>query len=478
MRIQILILILMCFSSCRFFESSSHSSNIATEFLKYYLLNTITVSNNNPTDTDSDPNQTRTNVNQFARTGQVTLVFNGRIWGMGGTLSNFGISYEQAWNDIFSSFDGINWETIIREAPWGRRTMHGGVVFNNKMWILGGMNCRYDVLYPFEDVWYSSDGINWTCAGIAPWGKRYNHAVVVLKDRLYVIGGQLTPEIYYNDVWSTADGFTWRQETSSGFPLSDGSTTINLSGTAAVSYADRIWLVGGQSFIGVNDKYFDPTEVKYHAEVWSSTDGVNWSNETNGGDKVSIIPRSQARLVVHNNTLWLSGGKYELIKDGIDQKKTHSDNGIYYMDTSSGLSKAPWVQTNYPLDKVFETYVQADEIKMFDDGYLYYLNGLSMEFLRYGMFGLSQHSFISFNGNLMLFWGEGDAIFNYKPDEYGYTSACLWRGFFMNMYCSSDGFTWKILNDKLSLHSMTAPVYEWCTNYGHNDEVIFHTMTP
>lgn len=460
--VVILLTGMLCFSSCRFFESSKSSENKTSEILKYLLLN-----------------PPRTNLNQFARTGHVTLLFNGQIWGMGGTLVNNGISYEQAWNDVFSSFDGLTWKTVIREAQWGRRTQHGGAVFKNKMWILGGMNCKYDVLYPFEDVWYSSDGVNWICAGIAPWGKRYNHAVVVFKDRLYVIGGQLTPEIYYNDVWSTADGVTWRQETSSGFPFSDGSNTINLSGTAGATYSDRIWLVGGQSFIGVNDGFFnESTEVKFHAEVWSSTDGVNWSNETNGGDRVSIVPRSQARLVVHNNILWLSGGKYELFKDGVDQMKTHLDYGIYYMDTSSGLSKAPWFQTNSSLDKVYQTHLDVDDINMWADGYLYYGQGLPMEFLRHGMLGLSQHSFVSFRDNLMLFWGEGNAIFNYEPDEYGYTSASLWRGFFMNMYCSSDGFTWKILNDKLSLHSMTAPVYEWHTYYGPNDEVLFYTLTP
>ena len=71
----------------------------------------------------------------------------------------------------------------------------------------------------FNDVWRSSDGVDWELmTESAPWEPRAGAATVVSGDRLFLLGGEdgftCTPlpdcdAPYFNDVWSTVDGADW-----------------------------------------------------------------------------------------------------------------------------------------------------------------------------------------------------------------------------------------------------------------------------
>src|SRR5579862_942014 len=53
---------------------------------------------------------------------------------------------------------GTNWAQVTPAAPWAPRYVHAALVFNGRMWVLGGnQGGSY-----FNDVWSSSDGTNWT----------------------------------------------------------------------------------------------------------------------------------------------------------------------------------------------------------------------------------------------------------------------------------------------------------------------------
>ena len=81
------------------------------------------------------------------------------------------------------------WQCATENAGWSGRYGHTSVVFDNKMWVLGG---GYK-----NDVWYSSDGINWVCATEnAGWSPRDDHTSVVFDNKMWVLGGG-----YKNDVW-------------------------------------------------------------------------------------------------------------------------------------------------------------------------------------------------------------------------------------------------------------------------------------
>ena len=106
---------------------------------------------------------------------------------------------------------------------------------------------------------------------------------------------------YYKVVATNADGSgpdsgqvgarpitaaTWTEVTANaGWTIADFAT---------VEYNGKIWIFGG------ND-YSSP----FTDDVWSSTDGVTWSFETN---TPGWSPRSLSKVVVFQEKLWLTGG--------------------------------------------------------------------------------------------------------------------------------------------------------------------------
>lgn len=143
-----------------------------------------------------------------------TLVFDDRIWVMGGqSLPQIGGGKEIFYRDIWTTTDGINWTQVKPQEPfWPQRGMIGGnVVFKDRMWILGGGT--YDTPQTkqrkyFNDVWSSDDGVNWKShTESAPWTPRQYHEVAVFDDRMWVLEGYNRGN--RNDVWHSSDGVNW-----------------------------------------------------------------------------------------------------------------------------------------------------------------------------------------------------------------------------------------------------------------------------
>ena len=128
------------------------------------------------------------------------------------------------------------------------------------MWLLGGIESYYfgDQRSVKNDVWSSTDGKEWRQeTAAAPWAPRAYHQAVSLNDRLYVFGGgNYVPRHFAkNDVWSSADGKEWREETAAA----PWAARLWFS---AVVYRGRMWVLGGWS----KDK-------DNHGDVWHSADG-------------------------------------------------------------------------------------------------------------------------------------------------------------------------------------------------------------
>ncbi len=188
-------------------------------------------------------------------------------------------------NDIWSSSDGITW-TQMGNGPWSARDTHSVAVFNNKLWILGGQSSNGTSFYQLNDVWSSSDGINWNQAtSNAPWTPRANSASVVFNNKLWILGGTNNNGANYGDVWSTANGINWTQENINAF-LPRGYHT-------ATVFNGKIWVMGG---FATGSTTFD---------IVSSSDGVVW---TTTGTPGPWGYRSGHSVVVQNNKMWLLGG--------------------------------------------------------------------------------------------------------------------------------------------------------------------------
>jgi len=209
------------------------------------------------------------------RRGFGVVVFDNKMWVMGGYD---GSDYL---NDVWCSH-GAGWIKVLDNDPsdtdrWSPRANFGVVVFDNKMWVLGG----YDGSY-LNDVWCSCDGKNWSQVTTpSPFSARSNHASLVFDNKMWVLGG-FNGSNYLNDVWSSSDGASWNSATA-GWP--------KRSSFGAVVFDNKMWVMGG--FNGSN----------YLNDVWYSSDGTNWNSATAGWPK-----RSSFGAVVFDNKMWVMGG--------------------------------------------------------------------------------------------------------------------------------------------------------------------------
>lgn len=235
-----------------------------------------------------------------SRDGAGALVFDGKMWLLGGWNPSNPVDFPEVCNsEVWSSVDGETWTEEVAEAPWEGRHTAGYAVFGDRMWILGGdpIHGHYQ-----PDAWSSADGIDWTLETDAlPWGDRVLHHTVVLGDTIYVMGGQTLPQftaeeeptILYNDVWASTDGVSWTRilEEAPWAPrgMIGGSAVLN----------GEMWLLGG----GTYDTP-DHLERDYYAEIWSSADGVAWTRHADA----PWAPRQYHDVAVFDDRLWVLEG--------------------------------------------------------------------------------------------------------------------------------------------------------------------------
>jgi len=224
---------------------------------------------------------------------------------------------------------GDQWTTVTSAAPWGPRVDHTSVVFNGKMWVMGGWD-GVNAGYPKNDVWYSNDGVLWTAAtSAAAWVPRLLHASVVFNNRIWVIGGQagFGGDLVQNDVFWSSDGVAWTTATAHA----NWSPRIS---PAVVVFNNKMWLIGGHVplYLFV---YPPPHDELYPRQVHSSTDGITWTTETTAA---AWPGRMRHSVVVHNNEMWLMGGTANELPQpdrGQFHDVWHSANGVTWTQATT-----------------------------------------------------------------------------------------------------------------------------------------------
>jgi len=226
------------------------------------------------------------------RYAQQTIVFNNYLWMYGGKTGEW-LHFPQ--KDIWNSQNGADWTWLNNNAPWYRRDSQQCLVYSNKVWLMGGGHGDGELLMSTtttNDVWSSTDGLNWTAVTpAAQWGQRDSFAVVVFDGKMWVIGGHYytygNPPIRYSDVWSSTDGTNWTLVT-------DNAPWGERSSGEVVIYENKMWLMGGYT---AADTWLN--------DIWTSEDGSNWTLETASAPWVA---RAGHRCVVKDDTIWLMGG--------------------------------------------------------------------------------------------------------------------------------------------------------------------------
>lgn len=183
---------------------------------------------------------------------------------------------------VFQSKDAANWQPVTNNAAYGSRGHSAGVVFQNKMWLVGGATASGAV----NSIWTSSDGIHWTEAvEKAPWSARTDLGCIVFQDKMWVLGGKDASGNALNDIWNSVDGLKWKQ-------VEDHASWSSRSAFGLASFNNVLWLMAGD----VNG-----TAV---ADLWSSPDGAIW----NQSRPPPWQPRSSPNVQVLGDQLYLVAG--------------------------------------------------------------------------------------------------------------------------------------------------------------------------
>jgi len=216
-----------------------------------------------------------------ARLSQSVLVFQNRIWVIGGSDNNSSAMYA----DVWSSEDGVNWTQVTANAAFGPRADHTSVVFGGRMWVIGG---RSPGSTPLNDVWSSTDGANWVQeTAAAAFSGRYAHSSAASEGRIWVIGGN-SNGADLNDVWYTTDGKSW-------ILAAQEAPFSKRQGHSSVYFNNEVWVIGGNNV---------PEFTEMTSDVWSSSDGVIWTKVSEN----AFPSRANFPLVSGDGRMWILGG--------------------------------------------------------------------------------------------------------------------------------------------------------------------------
>jgi hypothetical protein len=138
--------------------------------------------------------------------------FKNKLWVYGGGINYF-TGEDKYFNDVWSSDDGIHWETVVHEAEWSGRLWPGFTTFDNKMWLVGGWNYynKGDTYYGNRnDTWYSENGIDWhQISSSNIWMPRHAAFTWSSPDGIFLSAGFLNNYGLFNDVWKLEAIDSW-----------------------------------------------------------------------------------------------------------------------------------------------------------------------------------------------------------------------------------------------------------------------------
>ena len=233
------------------------------------------------------------------RDGAGALVLRDRMWLLGGWNPRDKVHFPRICNsEVWSSDDGASWTLENAQAPWEGRHTAGYAVHDGSMWIIGGdcIQGHYQ-----NDVWRSDDGIHWDLVNSrVPWAPRVLHYTLVFDDKIWVMGGQTMPafapsaEVFYSDVWNSADGVTWTQIVDNVPWAPRGMIG------GSVVFQNRMWILGG----GTYDTPATP-DRNFYSDAWCSADGATWQQRL---ESAPWAPRQYHEVAVFDGVMWVMEG--------------------------------------------------------------------------------------------------------------------------------------------------------------------------
>ena len=247
------------------------------------------------------------------------------------------------------------WVEVTMHAEFAPRDGAGALSYSGSMWLIGGWNpnASHKKFFPRicnNEVWKSTDGAEWKLVKpnsfrdlsfdrTADWEGRHTAGYAVFRDRMWIVGGDVNQGHYQNDVWNSKDGRTW-DFVNRDQPLPWAPRALHYT----VVHNDRIWVMGGQTMPGFVK---DETGEVFYRDIWTTTDGINWT-EIKPQEPCWSARGMIGASAVFNDRIWvLGGGTYDTPQT--PSRKFHNDvwssaDGIHW---ERHVEAAPWAPRQY-----------------------------------------------------------------------------------------------------------------------------------
>ena len=219
-----------------------------------------------------------------------------------------------------------DWRRATEHAGWSPRDSCGEVVFKGRMWLLGGWLSSY--ADPPRDVWSSADGATWKQeTQEAAWKHSDLPTTLAFDDKMWIMGGWHGGRLEH----ATASNEVW--SSTDGVKWTQATRSAGWSprlGAAGVVFKGKMWLLGG-----VQKYYFgDSSDLKN--DVWCSADGVVWEQVTAAAPWSA---RAYHAAVALDDKIWVFGGGNYLPGYVAHNDVWSSSDGVHW---ERATEHAPW----------------------------------------------------------------------------------------------------------------------------------------
>jgi hypothetical protein len=206
---------------------------------------------------------------------------------------------------------------VAAESNLPRRVFYGAVVFDNRIWLMGG----YDGKSYYDDVWSSADAVHWTKAiDHAGWSPRDVDLAIVFKEQMWIVGGGVIdgqPDPHpgsMRETWSSRDGVHWTKHRDRTGPVWGGTPVV---------FDGRLWMIGAN-----RNSTFAPA-------LLASDDGETWQESVAPWE-----PRGAPAVCVANGKLYITGGKYSVTENGT--QKFIYRNDVWALERQNSRLQEAW----------------------------------------------------------------------------------------------------------------------------------------